>query len=496
MVADRRVSAVPFDTYASGTGQYFLPIAAIVRTGDASSVPRTRCGPWFERGRLPRPDDQVPRLSRNLRLYVYTALQIALGFSALAIVTVLLPIQATIAVYLPGVTPSVAIPVGVGSWVVLALVGSALFPERRGGAITIFDLPFIVAATVLGGAVAGGWVAMIGSLELRELRGVARREGAPAAGSAPRVPWYGIPANHALTTLAAIAGGLVLLAARPFLDGVLGAASMTGTGAHLVWTLIVAVVFVALTDGLAFEALALRSDRSFADVLDDFGPDHWVMAAAEAVMAWLMIEVFLVAGWWAPAVCVAALLGIWRSRPQDDRLDPLTGLLDEAEFRRRTARLLDRWYRGGRRVVVLHLELDELDRLNDQLGRLGGDRVLKAVGDRLRASLRPLDDAARFEAGVFAALLVLRDEPAFGAQADPAEPIAWRLLGNVAGDAAVDGRIVEIRAAIGVAVVPARQEIAAGVVVATARRACRAAQAKGTMVEVRVVRPSDQDGAA
>ena len=57
-----------------------------------------------------------------------------------------------------------------------------------------FHLPFIIAATALGGPVAGGWVAMISTLEARELR---------------EVPWYGTLANHSAMALSAVLGGIV-----------------------------------------------------------------------------------------------------------------------------------------------------------------------------------------------------------------------------------------------------------------------------------------------
>ena len=47
----------------------------------------------------------------------------------------------------------------------------------------------------LGGPVAAGWVALIGTTEVREIRG--------------RVPWYGTAANHAGVVLPAVLGGIV-----------------------------------------------------------------------------------------------------------------------------------------------------------------------------------------------------------------------------------------------------------------------------------------------
>src|SRR5262245_54720876 len=84
----------------------------------------------------------------------------------------------------PGLAPSDAsILGGLAFWIVLTLFAGAL-PVRmpRGTLVSVAIAP-ILAAMTLGGPVAAGWVALIGTTELRELRG--------------RVPWYGTAANHA-----------------------------------------------------------------------------------------------------------------------------------------------------------------------------------------------------------------------------------------------------------------------------------------------------------
>ena len=63
----------------------------------------------------------------------------------------------------------------------------------------------IIAAMTLGGPAVGGWVAVIGSTEMRELRG--------------RIPWYGTLANHAGIIIPAIVGGIVRLAIVSFVAG-------------------------------------------------------------------------------------------------------------------------------------------------------------------------------------------------------------------------------------------------------------------------------------
>ena len=84
---------------------------------------------------------------------------------------------------------------GVGFWTLMTLFAGAL-PVRmpRGTLVSVAIAP-IIAAMALGGPVAAGWVALIGTTELREIRG--------------RVPWYGTAANHAGIVLPPIIGGIV-----------------------------------------------------------------------------------------------------------------------------------------------------------------------------------------------------------------------------------------------------------------------------------------------
>ena len=91
-------------------------------------------------------------------------------------------------------------------WIAFGLLGSVRTKVYSGRAVLTFHLPFIVAAMVLGGPVAGGWVAAIATIELRELR---------------EVPWFGTLSNHAIVTLAAVIGGLVVTELRGPFEAVL-----------------------------------------------------------------------------------------------------------------------------------------------------------------------------------------------------------------------------------------------------------------------------------
>jgi diguanylate cyclase (GGDEF)-like protein len=418
-------------------------------------------------------------LSRDLRLY--TALQIALGFGALALVTALIPIDERIRIDAPGAPPSIGVVLGLLFWIALALAGSSLVSERPQGVVLTYDLPFIAAATVLGGPVAGGWVAMVGSFELRELRG--------------GVPWYGALANHSVTAFPAIVAGLALLLIEPVWVS-LGA---TGSAGHdLLTTLLVVAVMAVLTGALAVETLALRSDRSFGEVAADFGLGYRVTTVGEAILAWLMVEVFLLVGWWTPIVCLAAILAIWKGFDVDQALegrrrDGLTGLWNETEYVHRLEQALGQRPRAGRRVVTVLIELEGLALINRRLGQDDGDEVLRLIGRRLRGSLRPADQAARLGAGTFAALLVVRDSSA-------AHTVAWRIHKAITAPADLRSGPIEIRASIGIAVgsatgLPARgnesllatsdeADASARATLAKARRVLRRAELRGTGVEV------------
>jgi diguanylate cyclase (GGDEF)-like protein len=90
--------------------------------------------------------------------------------------------------------------------------------------------------------------------------------------------------------------------------------------------------------------------------------------------------------------------------------DPLTGLPNRTLFVDRLEHALDLLKRGSGRLGVLMLDIDRFKDVNDTLGHLGGDHVLKEVAARLSNSLRAADTIARFDRDRFAVLL-----PAAGA---------------------------------------------------------------------------------
>ncbi|MBN2623005.1 MAG: diguanylate cyclase [Acidimicrobiales bacterium] len=121
--------------------------------------------------------------------------------------------------------------------------------------------------------------------------------------------------------------------------------------------------------------------------------------------------------------------------------DTLTGLANRSAF---VGRLGDIAKPAEGEAAVLFLDLDRFKPVNDDLGHLVGDRVLRAVGERLAGAVRPGDMVARIGGDEFA---VLCERLAPG----DAGTVAGRLLDALAVPIVLDGgHEVTVTASIGV----------------------------------------------
>jgi putative nucleotidyltransferase with HDIG domain len=211
-------------------------------------------------------------MPRSLKLYIVGV--VAISAIALIAATLLYAPRDAISI-LPHDDSGAGVLLGIAFWVVLAIVASALPVQMPRGTQHAVSMAPIMAAIVLGGPAVGGWVAALGTTEVREIRG--------------RIPWYGTLANHGGLTIPAVAAGVVhdlLLNNSP--DLTLG----------LVTAMIATAVFYLSNALLASLLVALRTNQPFWSV---FRGDTRVTAlnsVALAPLAWLMSVTYTQA-WWA-----------------------------------------------------------------------------------------------------------------------------------------------------------------------------------------------------
>lgn len=125
--------------------------------------------------------------------------------------------------------------------------------------------------------------------------------------------------------------------------------------------------------------------------------------------------------------------------------DSLTRLLNREEVFHQLELLLIGDRRRGAGLAVLFCDLDRFKEVNDTHGHQAGDLVLQATGDRIRASLRKTDLAARIGGDeLMVVLLGVQDLP-------DALAIAEKLRGLISQPVAIPQGQVQISVSVGVA---------------------------------------------
>jgi len=217
-------------------------------------------------------------LGRMPRLKFYITGVVAMGAGALVATTLWFPLNEAMPIAKPfvGSFGEQAALVGVAFWVVAALFASAVPVRMPRGAAFAVSFSTLIAATTLGGPTAGAWVALIGTTEVRELRG--------------QVPWYGALFNHAAIIVPVTAAGLVMLPfgipGRPLDDPIVLLASVLATA-----------VFVAINGGLTAVAIALRTGQSATRVVVGEARGIAASIVGLAPIGWLMAQMYVIAAW-------------------------------------------------------------------------------------------------------------------------------------------------------------------------------------------------------
>ena len=129
--------------------------------------------------------------------------------------------------------------------------------------------------------------------------------------------------------------------------------------------------------------------------------------------------------------------------------DPLTGFFNHRYLHERLSEEILRAQRSREGLAVLMLDVDDFKLVNDTLGHLFGDEVLRWTAERIRAALRASDVPTRYGGDEFAVILP-------GTTADEARAVGERIISALAENTyrAAGRGPVPVTASIGTAAFP------------------------------------------
>ncbi|XLZ72461.1 bifunctional diguanylate cyclase/phosphodiesterase [Massilia sp. SR12] len=128
--------------------------------------------------------------------------------------------------------------------------------------------------------------------------------------------------------------------------------------------------------------------------------------------------------------------------------DSLTGLPNRALLADRLDRAMLAAQRSERRLAVMFLDLDRFKTINDSLGHMTGDALLKEVGERLVAAVRASDTVARLGGDEFVVLLPgIRNT-------EESSHVAQKIIDALSEPIPLEGRLLHITPSIGICTYP------------------------------------------
>jgi len=200
-------------------------------------------------------------------------------------------------------------------------------------------------------------------------------------------------------------------------------------------------------------ALKVKSYVAFPLLAEDHALGMVLCSQVRAPRAWTNEERQLVAQLALEGSLVVENAGLRATEHQRlDELshqafhDSLTELPNRALFADRLGLALARTSRRKVAVAVLFLDLDGFKPINDRFGHEAGDRLLRAVAERVRACVRPEDTVARLGGDEFTVLLedIVDVRYAIG--------VAERIEEMLREPFPIDGHEARVTASIGIAV--------------------------------------------
>ncbi len=148
------------------------------------------------------------------------------------------------------------------------------------------------------------------------------------------------------------------------------------------------------------------------------------------------------------------------SLQQSRDCDQLTGLPDRMVFIDRIRQALAHGYRYGRIVALVYLDIDSFKRINDTLGEIVGNQLLKAVSTRLMGELRSVDTVGLLGKGNNDTTVSRLSKEEFGilltdlAEVESAAWIVKRIFQSLSEKFVIDGHEIFITCSAGISIFP------------------------------------------
>jgi diguanylate cyclase (GGDEF)-like protein len=225
------------------------------------------------------------------------------------------------------------------------------------------------------------------------------------------------------------------------------------------WRMQVVRLGAALIMGLAISGMHYTGMAA-----SRFSPDSWCIGSTAADNDWLAITIAVLA---LAILTITTILLVYdshldsKTRRHNEQLeqanaqlqhvathDALTGLPNRLLLADRLDQAIARAERYGQRFALIVVDLDRFKSINDSLGHLAGDELLKDVARRLAQVLRKADTLARLGGDEFVLLLNEIDNP------HDAEIVATKVLADFARPATISGLDLHISASLGISVSP------------------------------------------
>jgi diguanylate cyclase (GGDEF)-like protein len=221
--------------------------------------------------------------------------------------------------------------------------------------------------------------------------------------------------------------------------------------------LVAGVVYTSVNHVLVWTAISLSNGVPLFDLIRRDAPYQVKATGAMVVLAPLAASVALsdpgLLPFFVPVLLIVhgnAEAG--REREWESNHDELTELPNRKLLRMHGEQALVEAARTGRHVGLLLLDLDRFKEVNDTLGHLTGDQLLRVVATRLVCAVGPQETVARLGGDEFAVLLPgVADENA-------ALEVAQRLADTFAESFPLEGITLDLEVSVGVALYPDHAE--------------------------------------